>query len=50
MCECGADVVCSFVEPILMEGSAEYRILRDKWTAVSADDKRYVVDNQEHLV
>ncbi|XP_037643473.1 methionine aminopeptidase 1D, mitochondrial isoform X2 [Sebastes umbrosus] len=28
------------IEPILMEGSAEFRILRDKWTAVSADDKR----------
>ncbi|TNN77017.1 Methionine aminopeptidase 1D, mitochondrial [Liparis tanakae] len=27
-------------EPILMEGSAEFRILKDKWTAVSADDKR----------
>lgn len=24
-----------------MEGSAEFRILKDKWTAVSADDKRY---------
>ncbi|XP_071376595.1 methionine aminopeptidase 1D, mitochondrial isoform X2 [Centroberyx affinis] len=28
------------IEPILMEGSSEFRILRDKWTAVSADDKR----------
>ncbi|KAM9789357.1 methionine aminopeptidase 1D, mitochondrial [Neosynchiropus ocellatus] len=28
------------IEPILMEGSPEFRILRDKWTAVSADDKR----------
>ncbi|KAM4551286.1 methionine aminopeptidase 1D, mitochondrial [Odontesthes bonariensis] len=28
------------IEPILMEGSAEFRILKDKWTAVSADDKR----------
>ncbi|CAG5896857.1 unnamed protein product [Menidia menidia] len=27
-------------EPILMEGSAEFRILKDKWTAVSVDDKR----------
>lgn len=27
-------------EPILMEGSLELRILKDKWTAVSADDKR----------
>lgn len=37
--ECEADTV-SFVEPILMEGSVEFRILKDKWTAVSADDKR----------
>ncbi|XP_056149365.1 methionine aminopeptidase 1D, mitochondrial [Lampris incognitus] len=28
------------IEPILMEGSPEFRILKDKWTAVSADDKR----------
>ncbi|CAL8281413.1 unnamed protein product [Lota lota] len=28
------------IEPIIMEGSSEFRILRDKWTAVSADDKR----------
>ncbi|KAM6948349.1 methionine aminopeptidase 1D, mitochondrial [Aplochiton taeniatus] len=28
------------IEPILMEGSAEFRILRDNWTAVSKDDKR----------
>ncbi|KAK6311018.1 hypothetical protein J4Q44_G00190730 [Coregonus suidteri] len=28
------------IEPILMEGSSEFRILKDKWTAVSADDKR----------
>uniref|UniRef100_A0A8C6TG87 Methionine aminopeptidase n=1 Tax=Neogobius melanostomus TaxID=47308 RepID=A0A8C6TG87_9GOBI len=28
------------IEPILMEGSPEFRILQDKWTAVSADDKR----------
>nr|XP_061795561.1 methionine aminopeptidase 1D, mitochondrial-like [Nerophis lumbriciformis] len=28
------------IEPILMEGSAEFKILKDKWTAVSADDKR----------
>ena len=27
-------------EPIVMEGSSEFRILRDKWTAVSADEKR----------
>lgn len=33
-----------------MEGSPEFRILRDKWTAVSADDKRYVVSKQEYLV
>ncbi|KTG41734.1 hypothetical protein cypCar_00029894 [Cyprinus carpio] len=25
---------------ILMEGSSEFKILRDKWTAVSVDDKR----------
>uniref|UniRef100_A0A8D0D721 Methionine aminopeptidase n=1 Tax=Sander lucioperca TaxID=283035 RepID=A0A8D0D721_SANLU len=36
----GTDSGCSCVEPILMEGSAEFRILKDKWTAVSADDKR----------
>ncbi|XP_059915520.1 methionine aminopeptidase 1D, mitochondrial [Gadus macrocephalus] len=28
------------IEPIITEGSSEFRILRDKWTAVSADDKR----------
>ncbi|XP_061653924.1 methionine aminopeptidase 1D, mitochondrial isoform X4 [Phyllopteryx taeniolatus] len=28
------------VEPILMEGSAEFKILKDKWTAVSVDNKR----------
>uniref|UniRef100_A0A8C4GTZ8 Methionine aminopeptidase n=1 Tax=Dicentrarchus labrax TaxID=13489 RepID=A0A8C4GTZ8_DICLA len=28
------------IEPILMEGSVEFKILKDKWTAVSADDKR----------
>ncbi|KAK1878984.1 Methionine aminopeptidase 1D mitochondrial [Dissostichus eleginoides] len=28
------------IEPILMEGSSEFRILRDKWTAVSTDNKR----------
>ncbi|XP_041847513.1 methionine aminopeptidase 1D, mitochondrial isoform X2 [Melanotaenia boesemani] len=28
------------IEPILMEGSVEFRILKDKWTAVSVDDKR----------
>lgn len=28
------------IEPILMEGSGEFRILKDKWTAVSVDDKR----------
>ncbi|KAG2459129.1 MAP12 aminopeptidase, partial [Polypterus senegalus] len=27
-------------EPILMEGSPEFRILKDNWTAVSVDDKR----------
>ncbi|KAI3375068.1 hypothetical protein L3Q82_021582, partial [Scortum barcoo] len=40
LCEHGTDTVCSFVEPILMEGSADFKILRDKWTAVSTDDKR----------
>ncbi|XP_070830256.1 methionine aminopeptidase 1D, mitochondrial isoform X1 [Chaetodon trifascialis] len=28
------------IEPILMEGSVDFKILKDKWTAVSADDKR----------
>ncbi|GAA6070497.1 methionine aminopeptidase 1D, mitochondrial isoform X1, partial [Tachysurus ichikawai] len=28
------------IEPILMEGTSEIRILRDKWTAISTDDKR----------
>ncbi|XP_066543810.1 methionine aminopeptidase 1D, mitochondrial isoform X2 [Amia ocellicauda] len=28
------------VEPILMEGSSEFKILQDKWTAVSTDNKR----------
>lgn len=32
-----------------MEGSVEFKILKDKWTAVSADDKRYVEDNQKYL-
>ncbi|XP_068196829.1 methionine aminopeptidase 1D, mitochondrial isoform X2 [Antennarius striatus] len=27
------------IEPILMEGSVEFRILRDNWTTVTADDK-----------
>lgn len=29
-----------------MEGSVDFRILGDKWTAVSADDKRWAVHNQ----
>lgn len=33
-----------------MEGSAEFRILKDKWTAVSADDKRWVVDDQKYAM
>ncbi|XP_006636654.1 methionine aminopeptidase 1D, mitochondrial isoform X3 [Lepisosteus oculatus] len=28
------------IEPILMEGSSEFKILEDKWTAVSVDNKR----------
>lgn len=32
-----------------MEGSTEFRILKDRWTAVSADDKRYVVENQKYI-
>ncbi|KAL4635840.1 methionine aminopeptidase 1D, mitochondrial isoform X1 [Arapaima gigas] len=28
------------IEPILMEGRPEFKILKDKWTAVSVDDKR----------
>ncbi|XP_028836892.1 methionine aminopeptidase 1D, mitochondrial [Denticeps clupeoides] len=28
------------IEPILMEGTAEFKILKDKWTAVSVDNKR----------
>ncbi|KAL8183468.1 UNVERIFIED_CONTAM: Methionine aminopeptidase 1D, mitochondrial [Gekko kuhli] len=28
------------IEPIVMEGAAAFRILRDGWTAVSADRKR----------
>ncbi|XP_028988796.1 methionine aminopeptidase 1D, mitochondrial [Betta splendens] len=28
------------IEPIIMEGSVEFKILKDKWTAVSVDDKR----------
>uniref|UniRef100_A0A8D0H5R8 Methionine aminopeptidase n=1 Tax=Sphenodon punctatus TaxID=8508 RepID=A0A8D0H5R8_SPHPU len=27
-------------EPIIMEGSPEFKILKDRWTAVSADNKR----------
>ncbi|XP_053122174.1 methionine aminopeptidase 1D, mitochondrial isoform X2 [Hemicordylus capensis] len=28
------------IEPIIMEGSSEFKILPDKWTAVSVDNKR----------
>ncbi|KAK1803000.1 hypothetical protein P4O66_021524, partial [Electrophorus voltai] len=28
------------IEPIVMEGTSEFRVLGDKWTAVSVDDKR----------
>ncbi|KAK6485075.1 methionine aminopeptidase 1D [Huso huso] len=28
------------IEPILMEGSPEFKILKDKWTAISVDNKR----------
>ncbi|XP_063789534.1 methionine aminopeptidase 1D, mitochondrial isoform X2 [Pseudophryne corroboree] len=28
------------IEPIIMEGSPDFRILKDKWTAVSMDNKR----------
>ncbi|KAJ8282439.1 hypothetical protein COCON_G00049580 [Conger conger] len=28
------------IEPILMEGSSKFKILKDKWTAVSMDDMR----------
>ncbi|XP_067155163.1 methionine aminopeptidase 1D, mitochondrial [Apteryx mantelli] len=28
------------VEPIIMEGSPEFKILEDKWTAISVDNKR----------
>ncbi|KAM4697469.1 methionine aminopeptidase 1D, mitochondrial isoform 3-T3 [Rhinophrynus dorsalis] len=28
------------IEPIIMEGSPDYKILKDKWTAVSTDNKR----------
>ncbi|XP_061464475.1 methionine aminopeptidase 1D, mitochondrial isoform X1 [Rhineura floridana] len=28
------------IEPIIMEGSSEFKILEDKWTAVSVDDRR----------
>ncbi|XP_009331584.1 PREDICTED: methionine aminopeptidase 1D, mitochondrial [Pygoscelis adeliae] len=28
------------IEPIIMEGSPEFKILKDKWTAVSVDNKR----------
>ncbi|TSK17963.1 Methionine aminopeptidase 1D, mitochondrial [Bagarius yarrelli] len=28
------------IEPILMEGTSEFKILSDKWTAISVDDKR----------
>lgn len=34
-----------------MEGSVEYKILKDKWTAVSADDKRSVLlPRLQHLL
>lgn len=32
-----------------MEGSVDFEILKDKWTSVSVDDKRYVVGNQKDL-
>lgn len=32
--------VLLITEPIIMEGSSEFKILRDKWTAVSVDNKR----------
>lgn len=38
--DCGADAASYSTEPIVMEGSVEFRILKDKWTAVSVDDKR----------
>ncbi|XP_074729319.1 methionine aminopeptidase 1D, mitochondrial isoform X2 [Strix uralensis] len=28
------------IEPIIMEGSPEFKILKDKWTAISVDNKR----------
>ncbi|NXL93913.1 MAP12 aminopeptidase, partial [Alectura lathami] len=27
-------------EPIITEGSPEFKILKDKWTAISVDNKR----------
>lgn len=41
-----ADVFLLTAEPILMEGSVDFRILEDKWTAVSADDRRWAVTSQ----
>lgn len=30
-------------EPIIMEGSPKFKILEDKWTAISADNKRCLI-------
>lgn len=30
-------------EPIIMEGSPEFKILEDKWTAISVDNKRCLI-------
>lgn len=30
-------------EPIIMEGSPEFKILKDKWTAISVDNKRCLI-------
>ncbi|KAF6727634.1 Methionine aminopeptidase 1D, mitochondrial [Oryzias melastigma] len=40
--DCGLTISVNpaVLEPIVMEGSSEFRILKDKWTAVSVDDKR----------
>lgn len=30
-------------EPIIMEGSPKFKILEDKWTAISVDNKRCLI-------
>lgn len=33
-----------------MEGSPEFRIMKDKWTAISVDNMRYVLHQRKHVI